>query len=33
MGLYGFLFLFSTVALFKINPAGDGLSSSPAMNE
>ena len=33
MGLYGFLFLFSTVALFKITPTGEGPSASPATSQ
>ena len=33
MGLYGFLFLFSTIALLKINPSKEGLSTISAANE
>lgn len=32
MSLYGFLFLFSTLALFKIDPIKDGLSTAPAVS-
>jgi len=28
MGLYGFLFLFSTIALLKIHPATDGMTTA-----